>query len=128
MKIQVTQKHIDDAQDGILYNEEQKSSCPIALAIYEQLYGGTYSLVGRGRGFYRLKQIRFGKDNYGNRCNVLNTIELDAFSLPDLYGRNHPPINIHMNLITKKFVVAFDIGESVKPFSFVLKLPKQTVK
>lgn len=122
MKIVVTQKHIDDARAGILYKEEEKSCCPIALAIYEQLYGETYSLVGRG--YNKSKTIRFGKNNYGNRCHVLKQIELDAFSLPEVYGRNHPPVHIDMNLKTIKFVVAFDKGKEVKPFSFVLKLLK----
>lgn len=125
MKIEVKQKHIDDASAAILYLSEQNDCCPIALAIYEQLYGGTYSLVGRGFGFKKLKTIRFGKDNIGNRCSVVKQIELDAFSLPDLYGRNHPPINIDMNEKTKKFVIAFDKDQPVKPFSFELKLPKK---
>lgn len=133
VKIKVTQKHIDDASASIMYTAEQPRYCPIALALFEQLSGGTYKLVGRGVGHGRgdrnwSKMIVFkSQRSYGQICSVANTIILNRNLIKDEWSHCSPSTFEHTKE-TATFVNDFDNGKPVKPFSFTIDLDNIKIK
>lgn len=123
MLIKVTQKHIEDARKGTLLSVEESTCCPIALALFEQVYGGTYKVKYRGTWRKRNYKIHFyhSKAKYAvnNPFSVANTIFVNGF----FFDVNSYKM-LHMKLTeqTKQFVIDFDKGKEVKPFEFECNL------
>jgi hypothetical protein len=131
VKINVTQKHIDDANASIMWTGEEPRYCPMALAIFEQLSGGTYKLVGRGVGRQRWKkQIVFKIPNRiysGQICSVADSIIIHKSSLREEW-RHCAPATFYHTRKTASFVNAFDNGKPVKPLSFTIDFDKIKIK
>ncbi len=121
-EISVTQKHIDDARKAIRFKTDECSYCPIALALFEQVSKGIYIVSYNTR--YKQHIIRFisfdGKELLGgNPFRVAENIVMGAFTSPELFGtRNHPPVHIKHTKESIAFIIDFDKGLPVKPFSF----------
>ena len=134
VEIKVTQKHIDDANASIMYTAEEPRYCPMALAIYEQLSGGTYKLVGRGvgngmgnRSWKKMISFSGARRVYrGQICSVADTIILSKNLIREEW-RHCSPSTFEHTKKTATFVNDFDNGRPVKPFSFTIDLDKTKI-
>jgi hypothetical protein len=134
VEIKVTQKHIDDANASIMYTSEQPRYCPMALALFEQLSGGTYKLYGRGvghgsgnRNWSKMIAFKIPNNKYGGQmCSVADTIIVHKSSIKDEW-RHCSPSTFEHTRKTAKFVNDFDNGRPVKPFSFTIDFDKTKI-
>lgn len=116
MLIKVTEKHIQDSRKATLLTIEQCTQCPIALALFEQVYGGGYYIKYRGysRSTFKIVFYKGSKSNsMSNVFSVANNIKVAG-----LLTGNNPPYHVTLPSEAKQFIINFDLGVEVEPFEF----------
>lgn len=116
--ISVKQQHIDDAKSAALWIKDQCKTCPIALALYEQMTGGKYKLKRRMGWGNDVKEIEFGKYQ---PFSVAKDIEWIGIGIVG-QERTKPPQYIPHTKESKEFIIRFDKEEQVSPFTFEIEL------
>lgn len=82
------------------------------------------------------KDINNGVTNDAEYCPIalaatrigLNGVLVASSTLDFVYGDGYNAYNAKIPKVAKKFVVDFDKGEDVKPFSFVIGIPSKIAR
>lgn len=127
LKIQVTDKHIQDGRACVLWISEQNKHCPIALALYEQVMERSYEVIDRGEPWPNKKTPRFCNKVFpnggaSNPFSVANTLQISSEAIEKIFDMKgfYAPREMKLPKIVSEFIVKFDKGEKVEPFSFEL--------
>lgn len=129
VEVNVTKKHIKDASDSIMFVREQNCWCPVALALYEQVMGKEYKIKRRSEYKKAKKAILFCNDQLknGGATNpfaVAETIRINSEGVNKIFNTTgyHPSFEVEYPKSVLDFIITFDSGKPVRPFSFKLNM------